>query len=105
MDPPPGVLEQEAGHVPERAGGTRLRVLEPYWSTGHDATVDVKIVDEQVVVVDDRGCERDRVEAIQHAAVAWEDPARVLHAGRALDQRLREITELAPEACPEPQLV
>ena len=44
-------------------------------------------------VVGGRGGEEQRVEPVEHAPVGAEQPAAVLHAGAALDERLEEIPE------------
>ena len=41
-----------------------------------------------------RGSEEQRVNPIQHSAVAGENSARVFHPGAALDQRLDQISQL-----------
>ena len=50
--------------------------------------------DEQVEVDDGRG-EEDRVDPVEHAAVAGDERARVLGAGRPLEQRLGQVAGLA----------
>ena len=53
--------------------------------------------------VNDRRDDDQRVDAVEHATVTGDDAPGVFDAGRALQQRLDEITELADSASEQPE--